>query len=851
MKKIISKVIKAGMVLSVGTFFFSCSMGLESMDQNWNAASINSVRAVMNRADSEKMLYMGGSVLYSSNNPGANQLSQGAIVATRIGKVERIDLGGGQYAYKNSKTEYELGFINVDTVNKEQIAFTYYKFPSKESNKYVAAGSFVLSEGQSADLNGDGRADVKYTKPAPGRKGYRNNMWLTFICDVETSDTAAMFSVIPMQYERSAYPNGLLGINPEGQYIINKYNVGTNCRSVVSDISYGDYVLDTEANTLSRYVGESRNSRSAARSIGDEDLQQVEKISTDSRPEDFEFMAMEFTEDFDIEQLLSVMPSSIVKESFAGRSITENVAYLNRLIRESSFLSRLVEGKSGEAAEEIRNQLASAPITSEIERVIFCRHALTLMYPEYCPEVNLFSQSLSNILPWLYIDFGDILQNEEADESSGRSAASNQAIKKSKQTAYDKAMKEYMAEAEKTHAEERKTKVADYVDYEVKRDAIEKYFSTLKSYNFAPLFANLLDKEWLDDIISGINANVSVGIAGGISFANANPSIDFKIGLLVKFELENRIAVSIASTSFFANSAPEKKSISELQEQFNKKFPDGKFSEDDIKDYIDTMNKVDLKDELGLDSWAFGAAEHLQNVSEVTGIRPTKDAKSIHKAVNPIAQLPLVLTFDAQFDILFKVAAVAEFDNFTVGGIYMTVLDCKAGIDWGFRKKIGKLPILSSFWYDSYAACNRYSENAGFAGITSKNKKDLKIGCGVKFTISPVIEFRGGVGLGYSLLGASADITVGAKIDFFAPLSSYVGYAMRFDGMPVVILDMDMDAGFSYSGDVQFCLDPPILSTKRWNYDIPGLKDQCVWQIFKLRLENFEVVEKEGPKRKA
>ena len=127
----------------------------------------------------------------------------------------------------------------------------------------------------------------------------------------------------------------------------------------------------------------------------------------------------------------------------------------------------------------------------------------------------------------------------------------------------------------------------------------------------------------------------------------------------------------------------------------------------------------------------------------------------------------------------------------------------------------------------------------------------MKIGCGVKFTISPVIEFRGGVGLGYSVLGAGADVTVGAKIDFFAPLSSYVGYAMRFDGTPVVILDMDMDAGFSYSGDVQFCLDPPILSTKRWNYDIPGLKDQCVWQIFKLRLENFEVVEKEGPKRKA
>ena len=181
----------------------------------------------------------------------------------------------------------------------------------------------------------------------------------------------------------------------------------------------------------------------------------------------------------------------------------------------------------------------------------------------------------------------------------------------------------------------------------------------------------------------------------------------------------------------------------------------------------------------------------------------------------------------------------------------MTVLDCKAGIDWGFRKKFLGIPVPTSFYCDTYAACNRYSENAGFAGITSKNMSQFKLGGGAKFTICPVVEFRGGVGLGYSILGAGADVTVGAKVDFFAPLSAYVGFARRLDLTPVVILDMDMDAGFSYSGDVQFCLDPPILSTKRWNYDIPGLKDQYTWQIFRLRLENFEVTKAEGPKKKA
>ena len=256
MKRVIDRVVKACEVMIMAAFFFGCSMQIDSIDRGESSSSINNdVRSLMNRADAEQMLYMGGSVLYSPKDPNANQLAEGAIVATRIGKVEKTDLGCGQYSYKNSKTEYELGFICVDSISKEEISFSYYKFPSVDSNDYVSAGSFSLSEGETADLNGDGIADVKYTKPAPGRKGYKSNMWLTFICDVEAGDSAAMFSIIPMQYERSVYPNGLLGINTEGQYIVNKYNVGTNSRSVVSNIAYGDYVLDTEANTLARYVG--------------------------------------------------------------------------------------------------------------------------------------------------------------------------------------------------------------------------------------------------------------------------------------------------------------------------------------------------------------------------------------------------------------------------------------------------------------------------------------------------------------------------------------------------------------------------------------------------------------------
>ena len=849
MKRLIDRAVKACEVLVMAAFFFGCSMQIDSIERGNTSSVNNNVRSIMNRADAEQLLYMGGSVLYSPKDANANQLMPGAVIATRIGKVEKTALGGGQFAWKNSKTEYELGFISVDSISKAEINFTYYKFPSPESNNYVAAGSFSLSEGESADLNGNGIADVKYTKPAAGRKGYKTNMWLTFLCDVNAGDSAAMFSIIPMQYERSVYPNGLLGINPMGQYIVNKYNVGSNSRSIVSNISYGDYVLDTEANTLSRYIGEERNGgRSAARALGDAELEAVEQVSSTSAPEEFEFKANEFSEEYDVKELLSVMPASIVTENWSDRSIAENVAYLNRLIREADFINKLVEANPGEVADEIMAELSSCPISCETERVMFCRHALTLIYPEYCPDINLFSQTLSNILPWLYVEFGG-----DCDEDAGadRSVFDETNKKWVRQLKYDQAMAQYMEEARKKHAGEHGKKVEEYIEYEVKRDAMEKYFSTLSSYNFAPLLATLTGQKWLKDIVKGTKTDLRVGATGGISFANANPCVEIKFGLLLKFELENRIAFNVSSTSLFASTAPEKKDIRELQEKFNQKFPDGHYTAEEVKDYIEIMDKTNVKDEMGLDSWVFDASDKLQKSSSVTGIRPSKDAKSFHYAYNPVPALPLVVTFDARLDILFKVAAVVEFDNFTVGGVYMTVFDCAAGIDWGFRKKFLGIPRPSSFYCDTYAICNRYSENAGFAGITSVDSDELKIGGGAKFTICPVLEFRVGAGLGYSILGAGADVSLGPKVDFFAPLSAYLGYAIRADGAPVIILDMDMDAGFSYSGDVQFCLDPPILSKKYWNYDIPGLKDQYVWQIFRLRLENFQVVKKEGPKRKA
>ena len=152
---------------------------------------------------------------------------------------------------------------------------------------------------------------------------------------------------------------------------------------------------------------------------------------------------------------------------------------------------------------------------------------------------------------------------------------------------------------------------------------------------------------------------------------------------------------------------------------------------------------------------------------------------------------------------------------------------------------------------------------AGSISFANANPSiDFKIGVLVKVELPDdtglngwlywyIFEFRGGVGIGYTVLGAGADVTVGAGVDFWAPITCYIGMAIPEQGGLLIVTDTSMDVGVGIHGDVQFCLDPPIIPRKRWNYDIPGLKAEAVWQIFRLRTENFEAVIKEGPKRKS
>lgn len=408
------------LALSLLAFIAACSMEIDERPSSGGAANspIKSVDALMVRSAVSDMIFMGGSVLYSPKNANANQLAKGVIVAVRLNDLEVTDLGSGNYAYSNSVERYQLGYIVISSISDESVSFSYHAFDNGGTNeKARPAGDFTVPLGGTADLNGDGKADITYTKPLPGRKGYKTDKWLTFICDVNQI-AASMFSIIPMQYARSVYPNGLFGINTNGQYIVQKYDIGTTNRAAISAISYGDYVLDTETNTVSVYVGEERNGRSA-RALEDNVLETMDGLSRKDTPETFEFKPHEFagTESSkNIYDLLRALPKSVVTEAFDDRDVTNNVAYLNRLIRTGGFLSAILDANpDSQATAEIRAQLAKASISGELEQVLFNRHSLALLYPALCPDVSLTSKTLSIIFPFLFKQWGNEVKQQEVD----------------------------------------------------------------------------------------------------------------------------------------------------------------------------------------------------------------------------------------------------------------------------------------------------------------------------------------------------------------------------------------------------------------------------------------------------
>ncbi|GHT48437.1 hypothetical protein FACS1894102_1460 [Spirochaetia bacterium] len=165
--------------------------------------------------------YMSGSVLYISpvtGNHNLGHLQNGKLIAVRLGRVTAT---GGSYKHSdNDNTVYAI----MQIVNVSDDAIKFYFGHYGESGKYTRpAEEFNIANGESADLNGDGFADISYGEAPYNRPGMSRDTtrYLTFKNSKEKRVTS-MFSVLPEQYG-GTYPNGLIGINDNGSFIAYAY----------------------------------------------------------------------------------------------------------------------------------------------------------------------------------------------------------------------------------------------------------------------------------------------------------------------------------------------------------------------------------------------------------------------------------------------------------------------------------------------------------------------------------------------------------------------------------------------------------------------------------------------------
>ena len=392
-------------VAGVGIFLSGCSFQLSDKPISDISTEI-SYKKVLQQG------YMGGSLLYEGKNTSASQLSDGVCVAVRLGKVSRSDIDNEQAVFSDIEDEAEYGFIKINSITQENINFTYSPFESDGTPSPKT--SFSISLGENADINGDGLSDLSYTKPSVKRLGLEHSSWLTFLSS-QTDLNTSMFALLTEQFADNSYPNGLMGINPDGRFLVSKYVDDTgSARSAVSGVCYGDYVLDSKTGSYQRVIS-TRNTR-GARALEDSDLEDLESNGETS----WYFSSGEF-EAYDIKALYDALPGCVKELYPVQNSIIE---VLNSIVSYKDLIPAVKSVREIPIPEEIYEEvLAQITDLTEEELVQLNRTFLEKTYTELCPKLVPANIVYTEILPLVDVRFGGDYEPDVAQVNIGRAAA--------------------------------------------------------------------------------------------------------------------------------------------------------------------------------------------------------------------------------------------------------------------------------------------------------------------------------------------------------------------------------------------------------------------------------------------
>lgn len=477
----------AGLWALVLTLIISCEFPFQRVEK----VKLSDISGKLGYNEISRQAFIGGSLLYNPDQMSSGHLAAGVHVAVRLGKVDRDDAIPEQPGFTDRADDARYGYITVNTVNASHISFSYSQYDAK--GFFIKTSIHTVNLNEATDIDGDGIPDITYSVPARKRPGMEKAVYLTFLSSQDTLNTT-MFSVIPEQYSRGAYPNGMMGINPDGRFIIAKYeHENSPARSAVKGLVYGDFVMDNQTGNYQKVIGPGKYR--TARSVDDSDLTD---LSSSNGKTDLYFAVEEFDGILTAENLFRALPVALqnryAPENFSNETL---IPILNSILESYDLIVTVAAdrdvGLTGDELAEVRNGIHQIALEEVVQ---INRLFLNEIYSDVCPEMQTNTDDIAFILPLLHV----VIRGEDGDMDISRAAASS------------------------------------YNAYTTRRNAIRSNFSKYKvlgTRNQNILFPNKTDGR----LNKNTNAEISFGVYGSVE-NNWGSSIKMNIYAAVFLQVE-------------------------------------------------------------------------------------------------------------------------------------------------------------------------------------------------------------------------------------------------------------------------------------------------------------------------
>jgi hypothetical protein len=339
---------------------------------------------------------MGGSVYYDPVDIVGSQLKPGIVIAIRLGRVTANVIDSRQTTYRDIPDQAKFGYLKIESINDSSIAFSYRIYD--RSGAELQYSTAVLKLNEQIDIDNDSVCDLLYEPPQRARTGMESAVYLTFVSSQEAL-TTSMFAIIPRQYSRGLYPNGVIGINPDGRFILCDVNVDGAMRSLPKQVENGDFILDTPSSSYRRIVRSD-----SLRGLSEGDF----KLITDQADMEWTFTAASFQGEQSAILLFRALPATITCFITMPTSEEEAIAALNKvlssrnLVREISLLQKVPIPQ-----DDLATLLTDIETYSDAEIVMLNRLFLQHVFPDICPKVDETVIDIADVLPLASVIIGE------------------------------------------------------------------------------------------------------------------------------------------------------------------------------------------------------------------------------------------------------------------------------------------------------------------------------------------------------------------------------------------------------------------------------------------------------------